>query len=83
MKIKLIFLTVIFSSIIVLGQTEQKNSLSGVLNIDSRTSFNQSQKISFNDEKNLKVSEKSPWLAAGLSAVVPGAGEFYDESYIK
>ena len=83
MKTKLIFLTVIFSSIIVLAQTEQKNSLSGVLNIDSRTSFNQSQKISFNDENNLKVSEKSPWLAAGLSAVVPGAGEFYDESYIK
>ncbi len=26
---------------------------------------------------------KSPWLAAGLSAVVPGAGEFYAESYWK
>ncbi len=26
---------------------------------------------------------KSPWLAAGLSLVVPGAGEFYAESYWK
>jgi hypothetical protein len=26
---------------------------------------------------------KSPWLAAGLSAMVPGAGEFYAESYWK
>lgn len=26
---------------------------------------------------------KSPWIAAGLSLVLPGAGEFYDESYLK
>lgn len=26
---------------------------------------------------------KSPWLAAGLSAVLPGAGEFYSERYLK
>jgi hypothetical protein len=29
------------------------------------------------------VSKKSPWLAAGLSILVPGAGEFYAESYWK
>lgn len=28
-------------------------------------------------------SEKSPWLAAGLSLALPGAGEFYAESYWK
>jgi hypothetical protein len=27
--------------------------------------------------------KKSPWLAAGLSVVLPGAGEFYAESYWK
>lgn len=27
--------------------------------------------------------KKSPWLAAGLSALIPGAGEFYAESYWK
>jgi hypothetical protein len=29
------------------------------------------------------VSHKSPWLAAGLSALLPGAGEFYAENYWK
>ena len=28
-------------------------------------------------------SRKSPWLAGGLSLAVPGAGEFYSESYLK
>ncbi|HTY58603.1 MAG TPA: hypothetical protein VMF59_07275 [Bacteroidota bacterium] len=28
-------------------------------------------------------SRKSPWLAGGLSLVLPGAGEFYSESYLK
>jgi len=28
-------------------------------------------------------SHKSPWLAAGLSVLVPGAGEFYAQSYWK
>jgi len=27
--------------------------------------------------------DKSPWLAAGMSAIIPGAGEFYSESYWK
>jgi hypothetical protein len=29
------------------------------------------------------ASRKSPWLAGGLSVVLPGAGEFYSESYLK
>lgn len=29
------------------------------------------------------TAHKSPWLASGLSIVVPGAGEFYAESYLK
>ncbi len=29
------------------------------------------------------ASRKSPWLAGGLSLVIPGAGEFYSESYLK
>jgi hypothetical protein len=30
-----------------------------------------------------QASRKSAWLAGGLSLVVPGAGEFYSESYLK
>ena len=29
------------------------------------------------------AERKSPWVAAGLSAILPGAGEFYAESYWK
>ena len=29
------------------------------------------------------TGDKSPWLAAGMSAVIPGAGEFYAKSYVK
>ncbi|MER3524565.1 MAG: hypothetical protein C4326_11015 [Ignavibacteria bacterium] len=32
---------------------------------------------------NSLSTRKSPWLAAGLSLVLPGAGEFYAESYWK
>ena len=31
----------------------------------------------------LQASRKSPWLAGGLSLVVPGTGELYSESYLK
>ncbi len=83
MKAKLVFLIVVFCSVLVSGQNEQKNSLTGVLYFDSRASFNYANKISVNEENNLKASKKSPWLAAGLSAIIPGAGEFYSEQYIK
>lgn len=83
MKAKIIFLIIVFASVAVNAQNEQKFVLSGVLNFDSKTSFINADKVLTNDENNLKAEEKSPWLAAGLSAVVPGAGEFYSEHYIK
>jgi len=30
-----------------------------------------------------EASRKSPWLAAGMSLVIPGAGEFYTDRYLK
>jgi hypothetical protein len=36
-----------------------------------------------NQEGTVEHSGKSPWIAAGLSVVIPGAGEFYAESYWK
>lgn len=35
------------------------------------------------ESPGLDAQRKSPWLAAGLSLLVPGAGEFYAESYWK
>ncbi len=35
------------------------------------------------DDVAVMMPRKSPWLAAGLSLLLPGAGEFYAESYWK
>jgi len=64
---------------IVSGQS----TLSGTLSIDSKISFDKSEKISRDEIKNINENKKSPLLAGVLSFVVPGAGEFYSESYIK
>ena len=41
------------------------------------------QKMDGQTSNAAPTSRKSPWMAAGLSAVVPGAGEFYANSYVK
>ena len=68
------------------GQSVVKNEanvLSGSLNLDSRIAFNNSEKIITPVLSNIEDQKKSVWLAVGLSAVLPGAGEFYSGSYIK
>ncbi len=60
-----------------------KTDLSGLLNIDSKISFDRSEKIYKYETKNINENKKSPLLAGALSFVLPGAGEFYSESYIK
>ena len=64
---------------VVSGQSD----LSGSLNLDSKISFDKSEKFSKDNIKNINENKKSPLLAGALSFVVPGAGEFYSESYIK
>ena len=39
--------------------------------------------VFFSTAQAQQPSAKSPWLAGGLSIVLPGAGEFYAESYWK
>ena len=39
--------------------------------------------ITDQDTDTVFVMSKSPWLAVGLSAVLPGAGQIYNESYWK
>ena len=77
---KIFFLIVIcFQLSVVSGQSD----LSGSLSMDSKISFDRSEKISKDATKNINENKKSPLLAGALSFVVPGAGEFYSESYIK
>jgi hypothetical protein len=65
-------------------RTESGKQLTGNLALDSRISYLESVdgKIA-EDTKSLDNAKKSAWLAAGLSAVVPGAGELYSERYLK
>jgi len=61
----------------------KENVMSGSLAIDSKIAFDKSEKIISISPDNLNGNKKSVLLAAGLSAILPGAGEFYSESYIK
>ncbi|MCX6168173.1 MAG: hypothetical protein NTX65_02455 [Ignavibacteriales bacterium] len=64
-------------------KNEVGNLLSGSLNLDSKIAYDKSEKIITPSLSNIDDQKKSVWLAVGLSAVLPGAGEFYSESYIK
>jgi hypothetical protein len=70
---------------VVLQSAPQQRVVTGNLQIDffgrnelTPTPMTQDESVLANDQ-----SHKSPWLAAGLSVVLPGAGEFYAESYWK
>lgn len=52
------------------------NSLSGVINLDKVVSINKYKTTPV-------VSEKSPFLGALFSGLVPGTGEFYAKRYLK
>ncbi len=65
------------------SKNEKKIKFSGDLQTDSRII---SQNFNYNEIAPVKFSnydEKSPWLAALFSAILPGSGEFYAGSYIK
>jgi hypothetical protein len=75
------YLMILFFTFSIFAQ-ETGNDFSGILSLDSRLAFKNP------DESNLPESpdipgRKSPVLAGVLSFAVPGAGEFYSESYIK
>lgn len=72
-------------SIVFLNQSSLQQSLTGNLQIDffsQRLNISETMQLQ-SDSQPVEVSRKSPWLAAGLSALLPGAGEFYAESYWK
>ncbi len=61
----------------------QESSLSGSLQLDQNISFQETYTPE-NFESNEQTAEThSVWLAAALSAAIPGAGEFYSKSYLK
>lgn len=57
---------------------------SGNLNTDNKICFNAVQENLTSKNLNIEPADKkSPWLATLFSFIVPGAGEFYAESYLK
>ena len=82
--VKSIVITVVFTSLTFSQQTGEQIILTGNLSLDSKTTFNDyyenaGPQFQLSDGDN----KKSPLLAGLLSAVIPGAGEFYAESYWK
>jgi hypothetical protein len=63
--------------------TQNKSQLSGVLALDSKTANVSIQELVVKSPLEEGVSKKKPMVAAGLSLILPGAGEFYSESYLK
>ncbi len=63
----------------------QRDQLSGNLRVDlfGLTALRSGPNIQDAPAGSPMPSHKSPWLAAGMSLVIPGSGEFYAESYWK
>jgi hypothetical protein len=80
---KKFFALLFLINIAINAQESQEQKLSGSLFFDSKTAFNYSSKIDIKDECHNSVTKKSPLLAGLLSFALPGAGEFYSESYFK
>lgn len=86
---KNLFLAVTFLLLIIPVQAQTEKTLSGNLQVDSRFLFSQNQTkeqmLSFSAKKfqSSETGKKSPLLGGLFSIVVPGAGEFYSESYLK
>jgi hypothetical protein len=75
-----LFLTVIQKSFSQVSSNFQKLELrSKILNQTSSPTFE--KKIDLNSQT--KVGEKSPYLGALFSGILPGAGEFYSKNYLK
>ncbi len=75
----LIFLLPMFVS---LAQENHSEVFSGILNLDSKIALENSQQINLGDQ-NLMINKKSALASAGLSLLIPGAGQFYNTDYWK
>ena len=80
--ITLIALSVLMS-ICSFGQTEINNQveLTGSLHTDSKIIMDNYSELSSNPMADDLASKKSPALSGVLSAIIPGAGQIYNEDY--
>lgn len=71
-------------SLIVRENTDEQATLTGNLRVDMFGLQDLNDAPAMQDQQQIENgSYKSPWIAAGMSAIVPGAGELYAGSYVK
>lgn len=80
---KIFFLILVCSCLQINAQQKENEKLSGMLFADSKIIIDNSALSQIPNPNLAMENKKSPLLAAALSFVVPGAGEFYSESYLK
>lgn len=78
-----LLLAVLYLSVSLLYAQNKEVKLSGNLHIDSRIAFNETKDLMEDDNNIMLENKKSLFLAGLFSAVLPGAGEFYTENYLK
>jgi len=87
MKIKIYILVIIFLSTYsnIFSQIKENNnySLSGNLKSDSKFILENNLDLQFPNIVLDNSNKKKPMLAGLFSLILPGAGEFYSESYLK
>ncbi len=81
MKLKIFLIATLFSAS-VFAQLKS-NNLSGNLKLDSQISIEKALHNFNQQSEETTASKKSVFIAAGLSAFMPGAGQFYNGDYLK
>jgi hypothetical protein len=80
---KIFILLIVCGCLQINAQQKENEKLSGMLFADSKIIIDNSVLLQIPNPNLAMENKKSPLLAAALSFVVPGAGEFYSESYLK
>ncbi len=78
---KSFILILLLTSSLSFAQEKEQIELTGELAFDSKISFDETN--SFDNGNDLDFERKSPLSSALLSAAIPGAGQFYNNDYLK
>lgn len=73
---------ILFFTLSIFAQQNDNNFI-GVLSVDSKIAGLENNQDNIPENTLQPVQKKSGFLAGALSFAVPGAGEFYSESYLK
>ena len=86
---KKLYVLILILTLIIPAKAQNKKILSGNLQVDSRYLFSQNkdaeqiQVFSAGQFQSSETGKKSPLLGGLFSLILPGAGEFYSQSYLK